>query len=375
MERLNRFSLATGNGQQLLNVECINATGWCIPPFVIVQGAYHLASWTTESGFPPSWVIPPTLSGWTDNKTELEWIQHFNKHTKPKRDADYRMLILDGHESHTSAEFNQYCKENKIISISMPPHSSHLVQPLDVALYSPLKRAYGKEISDFIRASTNHITKTEFFVAFKAAHDKTFTKDNIKAAFRGAGIVPWDPESVISKLDVRLRTPMLSVPVSPQQWESPTPSHAQQTIQQSRFIQGRVSAHQGSSPTPIISAIDQLAKGSQAMAHKITFLEDRVRTLEKANTALAKRRRAKRTRVQLGGALSIEDSQAIIKEKEKGKRPAAEMAGGAEEEVRGGPSKRRCGNCGETGHNARTCEKVEEGSDQSDSDCIVANPA
>ncbi|MBD4413537.1 hypothetical protein GUG95_20060, partial [Xanthomonas citri pv. citri] len=88
----------------------------------------------------------------------------------------------------------QYCKDNKIITISMPPHSSHLLQPLDVALYSPLKRAYGDEINLFIRASINHITKSEFFLAFKAAHNKTFTAENIKSAFRGAGISPWDPD-------------------------------------------------------------------------------------------------------------------------------------------------------------------------------------
>jgi hypothetical protein len=105
-----------------------------------------------ESGFPPSWIIKPTLNGWTDNKTGLEWIRHFDKHTKQRTKGVYRMLILDGHESHVSAEFEQYCKENNIIPISMPPHSSHLLQPLDVALYSPLKRAYGDEINLFIRA-------------------------------------------------------------------------------------------------------------------------------------------------------------------------------------------------------------------------------
>jgi hypothetical protein len=63
----------------------------------------------------------------------------------------------------------------------------------------------------------------------------------------------------------------------------------------------------------------------------------------------------------------------IIEEKQKGTRPAGEMAGGAEEADRGGPSKRRCGNCGETGHNARTCEKDAEESSQSDSECIIVH--
>ena len=72
--------------------------------------------------------------------------------------------------------------------------------------------------------------------------------------------------------------------------------------------------------------------------------------------------------MQDGGALSTQEAREIINEKEKGKRPAGEISGGAEESVCGGLTKRRCGNCGETGHNARTCEKDVELSADSDSD-------
>ena len=51
------------------------------------------------------------------------------------------------------------------------------------------------------------------------------------------------------------------------------------------------------------------------IAYKLIILKDQVYTLEEANTALAKRQRAKRTRVQLGGALTIEEAQALISEK------------------------------------------------------------
>ena len=91
-------------------------------------------------------------------------------------------------------------------------------------------------------------------------------------------------------------------------------------------------------------------------------------TLREANQALAKRRRAKRTRVQLGGALTIEESQALQDEKDKGKRPATD------EGENEGPSKRRakggrhCGNCGKTGHNSRTCGIVIELGSELESD-------
>ena len=89
----------------------------------------------------------------------------------------------------------------------MPPHSSHLLQPLDVGCFSPLKRAYGREIEGFMKSLVNHITKADFLIAFQAAFLKVFTPENVKAGFRGAGLVPLDPEKVISKLDVKLSTP------------------------------------------------------------------------------------------------------------------------------------------------------------------------
>jgi hypothetical protein len=65
----------------------------------------------------------------------------------------------------------------------MPPHLSHLLQPLGVGCFSPLKRAYSREIEALIRQHINHITKLEFLPAFKAAFERSFTLVNIRSAF------------------------------------------------------------------------------------------------------------------------------------------------------------------------------------------------
>src|SRR5271170_1385657 len=49
-----------------------------------------------------------------------------------KTDAGYRLLILDGHGSHVTGEFLGYCIQHKIVLLVLPPHTSHLTQPLDV---------------------------------------------------------------------------------------------------------------------------------------------------------------------------------------------------------------------------------------------------
>jgi DDE superfamily endonuclease len=133
-----------------------------------------------------------TDNGWTTNEIGVDWIRHFEKHTKPRTAGVYRLLVLDGHESHHSTEFELFCKENKIITLCMPPHSSHLLQPLDVGCFGPLKVAYGKQIEGLMRAHITHIAKEDFFPAFYAAHQSAMIEQNIRGGFRGAGLVPFD---------------------------------------------------------------------------------------------------------------------------------------------------------------------------------------
>jgi hypothetical protein len=89
----------------------------------------------------------------------------------------------------------------------MLPYLSYLLQPLDVSCFSPLKRAYSREVKALMRHHINYITKLEFLPAFKAAYDQSFTSANICSAFRGAGLMPLQPDAVLSKLDIQLRTP------------------------------------------------------------------------------------------------------------------------------------------------------------------------
>jgi hypothetical protein len=120
--------------------------------------------------------------------------------------------MLDRYKSHVSVDFQRYCKENKIMTLCMPAHSSHLLQPLDIGCFGPLKRAYSKEIKDLMRVHISHITKIEFFAAFKNAFMASFSEANVRGGFRGTGLVPFNPETVISKLDIAPHTPIPTGP-------------------------------------------------------------------------------------------------------------------------------------------------------------------
>jgi hypothetical protein len=82
---------------------------------------------------------------------------------------------IDGHKSHESLQIQDFYKEHKIIALCMLSHLSHLLQPLDVGCFSPLKTAYGKQ--GLMRNRINHITKLEFLSAFRVAFEVLITPE------------------------------------------------------------------------------------------------------------------------------------------------------------------------------------------------------
>jgi hypothetical protein len=244
----------------------------------------------------------------------------------------------------------------------MPAYTSHLLQPLNIGCFRPLKKAYGREIEYLIRCSITYISKTEFFSAFYAAFKATFTESNIQGGFKGAGLAPFNPENVISKLDVQLRTPTppkeVTEPSTP--WVSKTPKTAIETQSQSEYLTKRIRRHQSSSPESIIEALQSLSKGAQAAAHKVALLAAENKDLQQANKILSRRQRAKRTRLQKGGAITVQEASQVIDQIDSNTQVVAELSRSSGQGRSARPGNRHYSVCSKVGHNARTCQVVIE---------------
>jgi hypothetical protein len=350
-----RKKLQPGDREWTTLVQAIGATGKRIPPFLIFAGKVLISTWFHD--LPRDWVIQVSPTGWINNDLALAWLHHFDSHARPI--GEYRLLIIDGHESHCSVAFQDLCKEKKIITLCMPAHSSHLLQPLDVACFSPLKRKYGDAISALARSRIHHISKETFLPAFKSTFDKIFTPANIRAGFRGAGLAPHDPEAVLSKLDVRLRTP-----TPPQQdsvaWEAQTPRNAREVEAQSTLIRQRIQNRAGSSASSLDEKIRQLSKGAQEIAHNMVLMQEEIGRLRDAVEASTKRRARKRRYIRAEETLTVGEVSDLIAE------PAGSRRDDGETPAKRVRAERRCGRCGETGHNSRTCKVEIEDAEDSD---------
>ena len=96
---------------------------------------------------------------------------------------NHRLLILDGHGSHTPIDFMWECRENKIHLLYLPAHSSHLLQPLDLAAFSVLKSRYRQEISALSALDNVVLVKKErFVICFNKAQEESFNKRVIRAS-------------------------------------------------------------------------------------------------------------------------------------------------------------------------------------------------
>ena len=92
-----------------------------------------------------------SLTGWTNEDLGLSWLTNvFDRATKEKArfGREYRLLFVDGHNSHVNMKFLDWCDKHKILIAVYPSHSTHRLQPLNVSLFSPLANFYSQNVSD-----------------------------------------------------------------------------------------------------------------------------------------------------------------------------------------------------------------------------------
>ena len=146
-----------------------------------------------------------------------------------------------------------------MIPICMPPYSSYLLQPLNVGCFAVLKRAYSRLVKFRMRCGSNYINKLDFLKAYPTARMEAFKSKTVKNSFQSAGLIPFAPERVISKLDIQLRTPT-PPPSRGSDWDPKTPSNYIQLQKQASSIKALLRTRSRSPLSPLNSAINQVLK-------------------------------------------------------------------------------------------------------------------
>lgn len=200
-----RQSIQDGSREWISLIACICADGSAVDPSLIYQsdaGSLQ-SSWVDEINVNSHRAfITSSTSGWSNNEIGLQWLkQVFDRCTKEKARRQWRLLVLDGHGSHVTMDFINYCDQNKILLAIFPPHATHTLQPLDVCVFKSLSTAYSNELSAYLYRSQGllPIAKRDFFTLFWKAWTTSITPQLITKAFECTGIWPPDPTPILSR--------------------------------------------------------------------------------------------------------------------------------------------------------------------------------
>lgn len=183
-DKENLTVLVTANGQ-----------GDFAPPMIIFK--YERIPAHIAAGVNKEWGLGRSETGWMCGSTFFEYITNvFVPWLDKNRVKRPILLFIDGHVSHMTYNLSHYCKQNKIEVIALYPNSTHLIQPMDVAVFKPLKTYWKKAVRQFhIDNDGAKLRKEHFSMIFESALTSV-SKETIQNGFKACGLVPFCADNV-----------------------------------------------------------------------------------------------------------------------------------------------------------------------------------
>ena len=94
-------------------------------------------------------------SRWMTTNLFVDYLDHFKKHTKCSPENPV-LLILDNHASHISLATVEKSRTYGIAMLTIHPHTSHKLQPLDKGVFGPFKQYYNKFLDSWMKSNPLH---------------------------------------------------------------------------------------------------------------------------------------------------------------------------------------------------------------------------
>lgn len=178
-------------GELVTQVAIICANGNALPP-VFVFPRVRFDEKRMMSGTTPGSLGLVHKTGWMTSENFIKVLRFFKENVRCGIDRPV-LLIMDNHDSHISVEGINFCRENGITVLTLPPHTSNRLQPLDRCVFGPFKKYFSEAVHTWM---INHPNETISIYSLPElcckAWDRAATPENIKAGFLKCGISPFD---------------------------------------------------------------------------------------------------------------------------------------------------------------------------------------
>jgi hypothetical protein len=190
------------NREWVTILECVGVEGSKLRPVVVFHGVYLQTTWFPKE-FNADFAFTTSKNAWTGNDIALEWLRKVFIPETVSTPLHPRLLVLDDHKIYATLDFMIECFKNNIILNYFPAHSSHIMQPLNLRYFLPVKGLYWKLIQDIMYIdNAAAIKKHQFIKLYADVHEKKLAPTTIMAGFKAAGIEPYNPDKSIKSSQI-----------------------------------------------------------------------------------------------------------------------------------------------------------------------------
>ena len=171
-------------------INTANASGSGLPPMFVFSWVNY-CEWFIR-GTPVGSAGSATRSGWINEEVFFNYLDHFIQHSRCTIEQKV-LLIMDNHEAHISLAAIDKAKANDAVALTIPPHTSHKLQPLDKSVYGSYKRAYGRAADAWMHSHPNTTFNIYHILGLVLeAQMSACVPRNIIAGFQSTDIFPYN---------------------------------------------------------------------------------------------------------------------------------------------------------------------------------------
>ena len=192
--RRNVYSVtAAEKGKTHTILSCVSASGTTLPPLMVYPRKRCVPEKMKEGAVSGTMFVT-SENGWINQALYLEWFRQFLQWIPPVRPV---LLIQDGHSSHLTIELIELAKANDVHLLCLPAHTTHILQPLDVGIFKPLKAFFSKACHRYIMKCPGRVITSDSLASLIGeAWPQAFTPLNVLSGFRKCGIYPFNPGQI-----------------------------------------------------------------------------------------------------------------------------------------------------------------------------------
>ncbi|XP_018311079.1 uncharacterized protein [Mycetomoellerius zeteki] len=193
----NVYKIVGNNDKESLTVLFTGSAAGVLAPPLILFSYKRIPSYIA-SKLPHGWSCGRSDNGWMVASNFYEYIANIfypwllqNKIPLPV------ILYLDGHSSHMTKHLSDFCSMHKIELIALYPNSTHILQPMDVSVFRPIKIAWKNAVNKY-RVENNYqaLRKEDFSLLIKEAVDNIDTSKCLRNGFRVCGLYPLNVDAI-----------------------------------------------------------------------------------------------------------------------------------------------------------------------------------